>query len=241
VADVQSIAAAATDSDAFVDTPAGSMRRTIARRLTESKTTVPHFYMTRHLEIDALLALRAQVNRDREQRVSVNDLVVKAVALAHRAVPEANAIWIDGTIRRFRDVDVAVAVAIDGGLVTPVIRGVDALSVAGLAERTAAAAERARTGGLLPGELEGGSIAVSNLGMYGIDDFAAIINPPQSGILAVGAGTQRAIVRDGEITVATVMSVTLSGDHRVLDGAVAARWMGELAALIENPMRILAG
>ncbi|MCM3657795.1 2-oxo acid dehydrogenase subunit E2 [Agromyces mediolanus] len=224
---------------AVTDTPASAMRRTIARRLAESKSTIPHFYMTRHLEVDELLALRERINALGGPRVSVNDFIVKAVALAHRAVPDAAAIWHDEGLRRYGDIDVAVAVAVEGGLVTPVLRGVDRLSIGALAASSAELADRARAGALTAADLTGGTIAVSNLGMYGVDEFAAIINPPQSAILAVGRASARPIARDGALAVATMMSVTLSGDHRVMDGAAAAKWLAALADLVEHPLGIV--
>jgi pyruvate dehydrogenase E2 component (dihydrolipoamide acetyltransferase) len=217
------------------------MRRAIARRLTESKTTVPHFYVTAHVRVDRLLALRREINESAPRKVSVNDLVLKAVAGALVAVPAANAIWNGDSIRRFTGVDIAVAVAIDGGLVTPVVRGVDGLALTRLSAVVADLAERARAGRLQQQELEGGSFAVSNLGMYGVDEFSAILNPPQSGILAVSAAKPRPVVdEDGGLAVATVMTVTLSADHRVVDGAVAAEWMAALVRLLEHPLAMLA-
>ena len=172
-------------------------------------------------------------------RVSVNDLVVKAVAGALMDVPEANAVWSQTAIRRFTSVDVAVAVALDDGLVTPVLRGVDAMSVAQVGAATSDLVARAKAGRLKQQELEGGSFSVSNLGMYGVREFTAIINPPQAGILAVGAAAQRPVVENGELAVATMMTVTLSADHRVIDGAIAARWMAAFVQRIEEPLRIL--
>lgn len=223
----------------YTDERLTGMRRAIARRLTESKSTVPHFYVTAHVEVDRLLRLRAEVNEVAERKVSINDFVLKAVALALQAVPAANAIWNGDTIRRFSGVDLAVAVAIDGGLLTPVIRGVDRLGVVEISAQVADLAERARTNRIQQPELEGGSFAVSNLGMYGVDEFSAILNPPQSGILAVAAAKPRPVVHEGELTVATVMTVTLSADHRVVDGAVAAEWMAAFVKLIEAPVGIL--
>ncbi len=222
------------------DVPLTGMRRAIARRLTESKTTVPHFYVTAHCNVGELLELRKRVNSAIETKVSVNDFVLKAVAGALRAVPEANAIWGGDVIRRFDTVDLAVAVAVEGGLLTPVLRGVESLTLTQVAAAVADAAARARAGKLRQEELEGGSFSVSNLGMYGVDEFSAILNPPQSGILAVGAAKERPIVVDGQLAVGTVMTVTLSADHRVIDGAVAAQWMAKFVALIENPVAILA-
>ncbi|SIS09945.1 dihydrolipoamide acetyltransferase family protein [Microbacterium sp. RURRCA19A] len=224
----------------YEDVPHTGMRRAIARRLTESKATVPHFYLQADCRVDALLALRAQINEGREQRISVNDLVVKAVAGALRDVPEANAIWTPDATRRFSAADIAVAVSVPGGLLTPVVRAADRLSIGELAATVRDLAARAREGRLKQNELEGGSFSVSNLGMYGTTSFSAIINPPHAGILAVGAATRRPVVEDdGSLAAATVMSVTLSADHRVLDGALAAQWLAAFVARIENPLQIL--
>ncbi|MXS74023.1 pyruvate dehydrogenase complex dihydrolipoamide acetyltransferase [Microbacterium sp. CSI-V] len=232
--------APAAAGSAYEDVPHTGMRRAIARRLTESKATVPHFYLQADCRVDALLALRTQINEGREQRISVNDLVVKAVAGALRDVPDANAIWTPDTTRRFSAADIAVAVSVPGGLLTPVVREVDRLSIGELATTVRDLAGRAREGRLKQNELEGGSFAVSNLGMYGTTSFSAIINPPHAGILAVGAATRRPVVEeDGSLAVATVMSVTLSADHRVLDGALAAQWLAAFVARIENPLQIL--
>lgn len=220
--------------------PHTRMRRTIARRLIESKTQVPHFYLTAECRVDRLLDLRRELNAPGTVKVSVNDLVVKAVAGAFADVPEANRTWTDEGVLQHRTVDVAIAVAIDDGLVTPVVRGVEALSVSELGRRIADLAERARSGGLRQHEIEGGSFSVSNLGMYGTREFSAIINPPHAGILAVGAARQAPVVVDGALEVGTVMNVTLSADHRVLDGALAARWLQAFVARIEHPLSILA-
>jgi pyruvate dehydrogenase E2 component (dihydrolipoamide acetyltransferase) len=223
----------------FTDIPLTAMRKAIARRLTESKATVPHFYLSADCRVDALLALRRTVNDGAAAKVSVNDFVLKAVAGALVEVPDASAIWNGDSIRRFDGVDIAVAVAVDGGLLTPVVRGVDAMPLSVLSARVADLAQRARAGRLQQHELEGGSFSVSNLGMYGVSEFSAILNPPHSGILAVGGATERPIVVDGELTVGTVMTVTLSADHRVIDGAVAAQWMSAFVRRIENPLTIL--
>lgn len=224
----------------YDDVPHTGMRRAIARRLSESKATVPHFYLQADCRVDELLALRARINEGREERISVNDLVVKAVAGALRAVPEANAIWTEDAVRRFLTADIAVAVSVPGGLLTPVVRQADRLSLGELAATVRDLATRAREGRLKQSELEGGSFSVSNLGMYGTTSFSAIINPPHAGILAVGAATRRPVVEaDGSLSAATVMSVTLSADHRVLDGALAAQWLAAFVARIENPLQIL--
>jgi pyruvate dehydrogenase E2 component (dihydrolipoamide acetyltransferase) len=224
----------------FTDVPHTGMRRAIARRLTESVTTVPHFFVEADCRVDELLALRSRINERTDVKVSVNDFVLKAVAAAMADVPEANAIWTDDATRRFTGVDVGVAVSIPGGLVTPVVRGIETLSISAISRTVRDLAERAREGKLKQHELEGGSFAVSNLGMYGTSRFSAIINPPHSGILAVGAASRRAVVgEDGELKAASVMSVTLSADHRVLDGALAAQWLAAFTARIENPLSLL--
>lgn len=228
-----------TSGAGFTEVPHTGMRKAIARRLTESKSTVPHFYLVADVRVDKLLELRAQVNQAASRKISVNDFVVKAVAFALTDVPEANAIWTDTATRRFDSVDLAVAVSTDGGLLTPVLRGVEKLSLTSISEQIADLATRARAGKLKQNELEGGSFSVSNLGMYGVDEFSAILNPPQSGILAVGAAKQRAVVTDGELAVGTVMTVTLSADHRVVDGAVGAEWLAAFVKRVENPLSLL--
>ena len=223
----------------YTDAPLTGMRRAIARRLTESKTTVPHFYVTAHARVDRLLALRAEVNAAAERKVSVNDFVIKAVAGALLDVPAANSIWGGDHIRRFHGVDLAIAVAVEGGLLTPVLRSVDSTSLTEVSGQLAELADRARAGKLRQEELEGGSFSISNLGMYGVDEFSAILNPPQAGILAVGAAKQQPVIVDGELAVGTVMTVTLSADHRVIDGAIAAEWMAAFVRRIENPVSAL--
>lgn len=229
-------ATAPADDDLVPHTP---MRKAIARRLTESKATVPHFYLTADCRVDELLALRARINASSPRRVSVNDLVVKAVAAAFADVPDANVTWTDSGMRVHRTVDIAVAVATDGGLLTPVVRDVGRASVTEVSRRMADLAERARDRKLRQDELEGGSFSVSNLGMYGTLEFAAILNPPQSGILAVGAAKPQPVVVDGELAVATVMRVTLSVDHRAVDGALAAQWLDAFVKRIEDPLSIV--
>lgn len=230
---------ASVSASATTEVKLTPMRKAIARRLTESKTTVPHFYVTAHTRVDRLLALRAEVNEAAGRKVSVNDFVLKTVAGALIDVPAANAIWGGDHILSFGQADIAVAVAVEGGLLTPVIRGVDGMSLVEVSAAVADAAERARAGKLRQDELEGGSFSVSNLGMYGVDEFSAILNPPQSGILAVSAAKQQPVVDDGQLAVGTVMSVTLSADHRVIDGAVAAEWMAAFVRRIENPVSAL--
>jgi pyruvate dehydrogenase E2 component (dihydrolipoamide acetyltransferase) len=219
--------------------PHTGMRKAIARRLTESKSTVPHFYLTTDCVVDELLALRARANATSPIKISVNDFVVKAVAAAFADVPDANVTWTETHLRRWDAVDIAVAVATDGGLLTPVVRGVDALSLSQISSTIAELAGRARAGRLRQDELEGGSFSVTNLGMYGTTEFSAILNPPQSGILAVGAAKPQPVVVDGELRVATVMRCTLSVDHRAVDGALAAQWLAAFTARIGNPLSIL--
>lgn len=231
---------AASAGAGFEDVPLDRMRKAIARRLTESKSTVPHFYLVADCRVDALLDLRRTVNESSSRKISVNDFVLKAVAAALSDVPAANAIWNGDSIRRFSSVDIAVAVATEGGLTTPVLRGVERLSLTQISATVADMAGRAREGRLKQHELEGGSFSVSNLGMYGTGQFSAILNPPQSGILAVGAARTLPVVGSGgELTVGQVMTVTLSADHRVLDGAVAAEWLAAFQRRIENPLSIL--
>ncbi len=227
-------------SAGFVDVPHTRLRRAIAARLTQSTQEAPHFYLRGSAQVDRLMALRAELNSGDDVRVSVNDLVIKAAARAHMRVPAVNVIWTDDAVRMFDTVDIAVAIATEQGLVTPVLRGVESLSITQVALATKDFAARARSGSLRQHELEGGSTSVTNLGMFGTEDFAAIINPPHSSILAVGAAAQEPVVVDGAIAVGTVMRVTLSVDHRPIDGATAAQWMREFIGLLEQPARILA-
>jgi pyruvate dehydrogenase E2 component (dihydrolipoamide acetyltransferase) len=211
----------------------------VAERLTQSKNTIPHFYLKAVCEVDGLMALRAQANANGAVKISVNDLIVKAVAAAHRAVPEMNVVYTESAMRRYEHVDVAVAIASQRGLVTPVLRGVDRLPVTAIASIVREFVANADQGRLAPSDLDGGTITVTNLGMFGTAEFSAIINPPQSAILAVGAARPRVVVRDGAPAVATTMALTLSVDHRAIDGALAARWMAALVSLIEHPLQIL--
>ncbi|MEC5151899.1 2-oxo acid dehydrogenase subunit E2 [Cryobacterium sp. GrIS_2_6] len=236
---VRTAGTSVVDASGFTDVPHTGMRRAIARRLTESKSTVPHFYITADCRVERLLALRSEINATSPRKISVNDFVVKAVAVALVRVPAANVIWTETATRRFEHVDLSVAVSTETGLLTPVLRGVEGLTLTSISERVADLAGRARQGKLRQEELEGGSFAVSNLGMLGVDQFSAILNPPQSGILAVGAAKQRPVVDAGQLSVGTVMTVTLSADHRVVDGAVAAEWMAQFVACIENPLSII--
>jgi len=220
------------------------MRKTIAARLTEAKQSVPHFYLRRDIQLDELLKFRGQLNKQLEARgvkLSVNDFVIKACALALQAVPDANAVWAGDRVLKFKKSDVAVAVAIEGGLFTPVLQNADDKSLSALSTEMKDLASRARERKLAPHEYQGGSFAISNLGMFGIDNFDAIINPPHAAILAVGAGVKKPIVgKDGELAVGTVMSVTLSVDHRVIDGALGAQLLQAIKDNIENPMLMLA-
>jgi pyruvate dehydrogenase E2 component (dihydrolipoamide acetyltransferase) len=219
--------------------PLTGMRKAIARRLTESKSTVPHFYLTTECKVDALLAMREQINAVSAVRVSVNDLVVKAVAAAFIDVPDANVTWGETALIKHGSVDISIAVSTDGGLVTPVVRNVTAKSVTAVSEEIKDLASRAQDKRLRQDELEGGSFSISNLGMYGTLEFAAILNPPQSGILAVGAAVDQPIVVDGQLTVGKVMRCTLSADHRAVDGALAAQWLAAFTKRIENPVTLL--
>ncbi|TJW08506.1 MAG: pyruvate dehydrogenase complex dihydrolipoamide acetyltransferase [Mesorhizobium sp.] len=230
--------------------PHDNMRKTIARRLVEAKSTIPHFYLTLDCELDALLALRTQLNaaapvKKTEKgevpayKLSVNDMVIKAMAMALMAVPDANASWTDSAMVKHKHADVGVAVSIPGGLITPIIRHADEKTLSTISNEMKDLASRARSRKLKPEEYQGGTTAVSNLGMFGIKDFAAVINPPHATILAVGAGEQRAVVKNGEIKIANVMSVTLSTDHRAVDGALGAELLGAFKRMIENPMGML--
>ena len=220
------------------------MRKTIAARLTEAKQTIPHFYLRRDIKLDALMAFRAQMNAQLAQRgvkLSVNDFIIKAAALALQAVPAANAVWAGDRVLQLKPSDVAVAVAIEGGLFTPVLKDAETKTLSALSGEMKDLAARARSRKLAPHEYQGGSFAISNLGMFGIDNFDAVINPPHGAILAVGAGVKKPVVgTDGQITVATVMSVTLSVDHRVIDGALGAELLQHIVDNLENPMAMLA-
>ena len=217
------------------------VRKIIARRLLEAKQNIPHFYLTIDCNIDALLALRRQLNNldHADYNLSVNDFVIKASAVAMRRVPMVNATWTDEAIRLYDNVDVAVAVATDGGLITPILRHADQKGLSGISNEMKELAGRARGNKLKPDEYQGGGFSISNLGMFGIKEFSAIVNPPQSAILAVGAGEQRPIVKDGVLAVGTVMTCTLSCDHRVVDGVVGAEFLAAFKPLIENPLSLL--
>ena len=228
--------------------PHDNVRKVIARRLVEAKQTIPHFYLTMDAEIDALLALRADINAaapvDKDGKpawkVSVNDMVIKALAMALQRVPEANVTWTEGGMLKHRHSDVGVAVSIPGGLITPIVRHAEDKRLSDIANEMKDLAARARVRRLAPQEYQGGSTAVSNLGMFGVKDFAAVINPPHATILAVGAGEERAVVRKGKIEAATIMSMTLSTDHRAVDGVLGAELLGAVRTLIEKPAGMLA-
>ncbi|MFS4579920.1 pyruvate dehydrogenase complex dihydrolipoamide acetyltransferase [Phaeobacter sp. C3_T13_0] len=228
----------------FEEVKLDGMRKTIAARLSEAKQTVPHFYLRRDIQLDALLKFRSQLNKQLEARgvkLSVNDFIIKACALALQAVPDANAVWAGDRVLKMSSSDVAVAVAIEGGLFTPVLQDSDTKSLSTLSTEMKDLAKRARDRKLAPHEYQGGSFAISNLGMFGIDNFDAIVNPPHAGILAVGAGVKKPVVgADGELAVATVMSVTMSVDHRVIDGALGAELLNAIKDNLENPMMMLA-
>jgi pyruvate dehydrogenase E2 component (dihydrolipoamide acetyltransferase) len=222
-----------------------SMRKVIAKRLLESKQTVPHFYLTTNIEIDALLKLRAELNAKSPKdgaaafKLSVNDLVIKASALALRRHPMVNSSYTEEAIIQYDDVDISIAVAIPDGLITPIIRKADQQGLAAISNAMKDLGARAKAGKLKPEEFQGGGFSISNLGMFGIAEFSAIINPPQSAILAVGAGEQRAVVKNGALAVATVMTVTLSCDHRVVDGALGAEFLATLKSIIEDPLSLM--
>jgi len=221
--------------------PNTGMRKTIARRLLESKQTVPHFYLSANVELDAVLAVRRQLNEKEgaTYKLSVNDFVVKAAALALRRIPAANAMWTDEQILRFKTVDVSVAVATEGGLLTPVIRSADQKGVETISSEVKRLAAAARAGKLNPDEYQGGGFTVSNLGMYGVDQFFAIINPPQSCILAVGAAESRPVIRESAVVARTMMTCTLSVDHRSVDGVVGAEFLAAFKAILEDPLQLL--
>ncbi|MGO4351230.1 pyruvate dehydrogenase complex dihydrolipoamide acetyltransferase [Rhizobium sp. RAF36] len=226
--------------------PHDNMRKTIARRLVESKQTVPHFYVTVDCELDALMALRAQLNDAAPRKdsapaykLSVNDMVIKAMALALRDVPDANVSWTDNNMVKHKHADVGVAVSIPGGLITPIIRKAELKTLSAISNEMKDLGKRAKDRKLKPEEYQGGTTSVSNMGMMGVKDFAAVINPPHATILAVGAGEQRVVVKKGEMAIATVMSVTLSTDHRCVDGALGAQLLQAFKGYIENPMGML--
>ncbi len=232
------------DGRDFEEVKLDGMRKTVAARLTEAKQTIPHFYLRRSVQLDALMKFRSQLNKQLEPRgikLSVNDFIIKACALALQEVPDANSVWAGDRMLRLKPSDVAVAVAIEGGLFTPVLKDAHQKSLSALSAEMKDLATRARSRKLAPHEYVGGSFAISNLGMFGIENFDAVINPPHGSILAVGAGTKQPVVgADGELGVATVMSMTLSVDHRVIDGALGAQFLAAIIANLENPLTMLA-
>jgi pyruvate dehydrogenase E2 component (dihydrolipoamide acetyltransferase) len=223
----------------YVEVAHSGMRRTIARRLSESKATIPHFYLSAACRMDKLMALRTEINASSSRKISINDFIVKAVAAALKAAPQMNVSWTESALRQYAQADISVVVSTDGGLITPVVRAADRKSLSAISAEVADLAARARNGQLAPEEYQGGSFTISNLGMFGVQEFAAIINPPQAAILAVGATSSQAVVVDGAIAVASVMNVTLSVDHRAIDGAVAAQWLALFQRLIEHPLSTL--
>lgn len=230
---------------AYTEVPHSTMRRVIAKRLAESKRDAPHFYVSMDCQVDRLLALRAELNGRAPKdgpgafKLSVNDFVIRAMALALRKVPAANASWTESAIRLYHAVDVSVAVAIPGGLITPVIRAADQKGLSTISNEMKSLAEKARAGKLAPEEYQGGTVSLSNLGMFGVREFAAVINPPQGCIMAVGVAEQRPVVKDGALAIATVMTCTLSVDHRVVDGVVGAEFLAAFKALVEDPVTML--
>jgi pyruvate dehydrogenase E2 component (dihydrolipoamide acetyltransferase) len=232
--------AALAGNPPYTEVPLTAMRRVIARRLTESKQTIPHFYLTVDCELDELMRIRAELNAKSDaHRISVNDFVIRAAALALRQIPAANASWSDEAILRWDTVDIAVAVALEDGLITPIVKNADRKGLATIARETKELAERARTGKLKLEEFQGGTFSISNLGMFGVREFAAVINPPHGGILAVGVGEQRPVVKNGALKIATVMSCTLACDHRVVDGAVGAQFLAAFKRLVADPLTML--
>ena len=223
----------------FDEIPHSSMRKTIARRLVESKATVPHFYLELECRMESLLALREQINQSAPRKISINDFIVKAVAVALKQVPAMNVTWTDSALRRYHHADVCVAVSTDSGLITPVVRNADSKALSQISADVAQLAGRARDGRLRPEEYQGGSFTISNLGMFGVEQFSAIINPPQAAILAVGATQQKPVVENGELKVGAVLRCTLSVDHRAVDGALAAQWLAVFKGLLENPLGML--
>ena len=225
--------------------PHTTMRKVIARRLSESKATIPHFYVSIDVELDALLALRAQLNAMSPAegadafKLSVNDMLIKASAVALKQVPEVNASYTEEAMILHEDADISVAVSLDDGLITPIVKQADRKSLKDISQEAKDLIARARAGKLKPEEFQGGTFSISNMGMYGVKDFAAIVNPPQAAILAIAAGKKQAVVKGNELAIATVMTVTLSVDHRVVDGAAAARWLSAFRAAVESPLSLV--
>jgi len=238
-------AAAATLQPGTTAHPNSGMRKIIARRLSESKATIPHFYVAMDIELDAMLDLRARLNARSPKdgpgayKLSVNDFIIKAAAVTLRRVPGVAASWTEDAILRFDDIDISVAVAIPDGLITPIVKSADTKGLAAISNEMKDLGARAKSGKLKPEEFQGGGFSISNMGMYGVSHFAAIINPPQAGILAVGAGTPRAVVKNGALAIATVMTCQLSVDHRVIDGSLAAEWLAAFKAIVEDPLSLM--
>jgi pyruvate dehydrogenase E2 component (dihydrolipoamide acetyltransferase) len=240
VVDVGDTGASAVSAVAtYIDVPHSRMRRAIAARLTDSKQSIPHFYLRGTCNVDELLSFRHKLNAESAVKISVNDLVIKATAKTQVLVGDLNVIWTADAIRRFATVDISVAIATDRGLLTPVLRSVERMSISAVAAQVHDFVARGRSGKLKQDEIEGGALSITNLGMFGTEEFAAIINPPQAAILAVGAARQEPVVKNGKLEVGSVMRVTLSVDHRSVDGAQAAEWMKTFISVIENPLQIL--
>jgi pyruvate dehydrogenase E2 component (dihydrolipoamide acetyltransferase) len=224
----------------FTEVRLTAMRKTIARRMTEAKQTIPHFYLSIDVDIDRLLTIRADFNALAENdKASLNDFIIRATALALQEVPEVNVQYAGDHLKLFHQADVAVAVAVEGGLITPIVRDAGSMDVRNIAAETKRLASRARMGALMPEDYQGGTISISNLGMYGIREFAAVINPPHGSILAIGAGEKRAIVVDDEVVPATMMTITMACDHRAMDGAMGASFLAALKRLLEEPLRLI--
>ncbi|MBS1024414.1 pyruvate dehydrogenase complex dihydrolipoamide acetyltransferase [Gluconobacter cerinus] len=235
-------AAPVANEDSVTRVPNSTMRKVIARRLTESKTQVPHFYVSVDIELDALLALRSKLNataEDNSFKLSVNDMMIKAVGLALKKVQGLNVQFTDSETLHFDNVDISMAVSIPDGLITPIIRNADQKSLREISREAKDLAKRARAGKLKPEEFQGGTFSISNMGMFGVRDFAAIINPPQAGILAIASGEKRAVVRGDQLAIATVMTATLSVDHRAVDGALGAQWLNALRDIVQNPYTLV--
>lgn len=245
VASAPSSAAVASPSGGSQIVPHSTMRKVIARRLTEAKSTIPHFYVSVDIELDALMALRSQLNATSPEdgpesfKLSVNDMLVKAAAVALKRIPTVNASFTEEAMILHDDVDISIAVSIPDGLITPIVRQADKKSLRQISQETKDLVKRARAGKLKPEEFQGGTFSISNMGMYGVKDFSAIINPPQAAILAIAAGRKQPVVKGNELAVATVMTVTLSVDHRVVDGSVAAEWLSAFRSVVESPLTLV--
>lgn len=245
VASAPSSAAVASPSGGSQIVPHSTMRKVIARRLTEAKSTIPHFYVSVDIELDALMTLRSQLNATSPEegpeafKLSVNDMLVKAAAVALKRIPTVNASFTEETMILHDDVDISIAVSIPDGLITPIVRQADKKSLRQISQETKDLVKRARAGKLKPEEFQGGTFSISNMGMYGVKDFSAIINPPQAAILAIAAGRKQPVVKGNELAVATVMTVTLSVDHRVVDGSVAAEWLSAFRSVVESPLTLV--